>query len=149
MATDDGGLNLLAWAPLMVTLVGWYIVNHQNNKREARKEGRAAADRCKDLATSVCELGTKYWLGQPDAEAWHIKAQLDQLDVEIDCFPLYGGQSPLCDAVIKLIDAITDGDFETLSLKPHQPTDPRIANIRVARNRTLREIERQFKAHFK
>lgn len=149
MAAGDSGLNLLAWAPLLVTLAGWFIVNHQNNKREERKEGRAGADRCKALANSACELGTKYWLGQSGADTWKIKAELEQLDLEIACFPLYNGQSPLALAVVGLMDAITDGDFETKSMTPAEPNDPRITNIRVARNCVLREVERQFRAHFK
>lgn len=139
---------LLPWAAPVVTLIGWFIVNHQNNEREERKEARSAADRCKTIAREVTQSGFNYWLGKNEVAAWQIKAQLEELEVEITRFPESKGRSKLIDKHIDLVEAITALDFESASMKPRASDHSIFREMAMARQRLLYEIEHQFSKHF-
>ena len=140
--------ELIPWAAPIFTLIGWFIVNHQNNDREKRKEARAAADRCKTLARDVSQLGYNYWLGKGDVAPWQIKAHLEELEVEITRFPENKGRSCLIDRHIDLVEAITGLDFESAVMKPRPVSHGLYREIAKARQRLLSEIEAQFSQHF-
>mgnify|MGYP003586266291 FL=1 len=140
--------DLLPWTAPAITLLGWYIVNGQNNARERRKEARSAADRCKTIAREVTQLGYNYWLGKGNVEAWQIKAQLEELEVEIARFPEGKGRSKLIDRHIDLVEAITGLDFESATMKPRESGHVIYREIAIARQRLLAEIEQQFSQHF-
>lgn len=140
--------ELLPWAAPAFTLIGWFIVNHQNNNREKRKEARAAADRCKTLARDVSQLGYNYWLGEGHVAPWQIKAHLEELEVEITRFPENRGRTHLIDRYIDLVEAITSLDFESATMKPRPVGDGVYREIAKARQQLLYEIEQQFSQHF-
>ncbi|MDP3230734.1 MAG: hypothetical protein Q8N13_22560 [Acidovorax sp.] len=140
--------DLLPWLAPAFTLVGWFIVNGQNNERERRKEARAAADRCKTLAREVTQLGYNYWLGQGSVAPWQIKAQLEELEVEITRFPADKGRNKLIDRHIDLVEAVTGLDFESATMKPRPVGHAIYREMAIARQRLLSEIEQQFSAHF-
>lgn len=140
--------ELLPWAGPVITLIGWFIVNGQNNDRERRKEARSAADRCKTLAREVSQLGYNYWLGKGDVAPWQIKAQLEELEVEITRFPESKGRSKLIDRHIDLVEAITGLDFESATMKPRAASHAIYREMAIARQRLLAEIEQQFSQHF-
>lgn len=148
MAEHGGAPNLLGWAPLLLTLVGWFIVNQQANKRETRKEKRSAADRCKKLTHDVATMGVEYWTGESESNAWRIRASLEELELELTQFPLYRNQSPLIARFNRLVDAITGGKFETKSRTAVDLNDSIVTSIRQSRTELIREIERQFQVHY-
>lgn len=140
--------DLLPWAAPVFTLIGWFLVNHQNNVREKRKEARAAADRCKTLAREVSQLGYNYWLGKPDVAPWQIKAHLEELEVEITRFPENKGRSQLIDRHIDVVEAITGLDFESSTMKPRPLGHSVYREMALSRQRLLSEIEQQFSKNF-
>ena len=140
--------DFLPWMPSLLTLLGWFLVNHQNNTREQRKEMRAAADQCKNLAREGVELGMKYWVGDEDTHAWQVKAALDELEVEICRFPDHKGRIKLLEHHADLLDAITGSDFESVTRKVRPATDPLMRNVAKVRQRILHEIENQFQTHY-
>lgn len=70
--SDKLGLitNVVSW---VLIFGGWYIVNRQNNKRETRKELRAAFDEIHNNVRQLSELGINY----------HIEGHNDDLMFDI------------------------------------------------------------------
>lgn len=141
--------SFLPWAAPILTLVGWFLVNRQNNTRETRKEARSAADRCKTLAREVAQAGMEFWEGKPGVATWQIKAQLEELEVEIRRFPLNKGQPVLMERYVDLVDAIIGMDFDTPAIKHRAVADPLFAGIAKARHAFIFQIEVQFDMHFR
>lgn len=138
---------LLQWLPALIAIGGWVIVNSQNNKRETRKEGRAAADCAKKLTMEAAALGVAYLKGDR-ADSFAVKLIMEALEVELARFPLFNQGSRLMGRYVDFDTAITGGDFES----PAQPTftasSPEIRKVGNARNQLLSEIEAQFKLHY-
>lgn len=144
----DWTKDVLPWAPPALTVLGWYLVNTQSNKREVRKEMRSACDRCKALAKEAVVLGVQYWVGSKDVAAWQVKVVLDELDIEVCRFPEHQGRAELLGKYADLVDAITGYDFESSSPKSREPGDPVMREMTKARQRLLVEIEHQYEKHF-
>lgn len=140
--------EFLAWLPALLTLVGWFLVNHQNNAREARKEARSAADRCKTLARDAAHLGMQYWQQEPKIPSWQIKAVLEELEVEVCRFPEDRGRREILNKYIDLVEAITCDEFEAGVMHPRESTSPVMREIVRTRSLLLAEVEKQFQAHF-
>lgn len=140
--------DILPWAAPLLTLAGWFLVNHQNNARESRKEARSAADRCKTLVREASQLGIEYWEGKPEAASWQVKAILEELEVELCRFPEKQGRPQLLVKHVDLVEAITGHDFDSTTMVPKLHNDPVMREIANARQRLLFEVESQFSAHF-
>ena len=140
--------DYLPWAPSLLTLAGWYLVNAQNNSRERRKEVRSGADRCKALARDAAQTAIKYWEGKPDGAAWHVKANLEELEVEIRRFPISKGREELNNRYVDLVNAIAAEDFESANMQKKPPTDPIMRCISRTKQALLHEVECQFERHF-
>ena len=50
----------MQFVPWVLIIVGWAIVNHQNNRRETRKEARSMADNAKRSTIELAALGVKF-----------------------------------------------------------------------------------------
>lgn len=137
--------DFLPWLPSVFTLLGWYVINRQNNQRESRKDLRAAADRSKVLAREIAQLGFKYWAGQDETKAWQIKATLEELEVEIGRFPQVKRCSSLMDRYVDFVDAVTGYDFESTNFYKKAEDHPVFQKISLTRQKLLAEIENQFK----
>lgn len=140
--------NLLPWLPPVFTLVGWFIVNRQNNQREARKEARSAADRCKVLVREVAQYGIEYWNGTGDIKSWKIRASFEELEVEIGRFQDRATQDHLLTLQAELVDAVMGHNFDTASFKPVAPDHPVFKEIPAARQRLLVAIEKELARQF-
>ncbi|MCX8490846.1 MAG: hypothetical protein ORN54_07245 [Cyclobacteriaceae bacterium] len=148
MNTDIQTL-FLSSIPTIVTLIGWYIVNRQNNKRETRKEIRSAADKSKDLLREVSINGFEYWQGNPDVPAWKITSLLGELEVELCRFPDGKNlQTTLLNILTDLTDAITGGQFESKNRPVRTPKDKEMREIAKCRENLLRAIESKYKEHY-
>lgn len=152
LTTWFGGIDwkgdFLPWLPSAFTLIGWRIVNQQNNQREARKDIRGAADRCKTLARDVAQSGFTYWAGQDEVKTWQIKAALEELEVEIGRFPESKGGAELLVCHVDFVDAVTGYDFESVTFYKKAADHPVFHLIALTRQRLLAEIESQFKKHY-
>lgn len=148
MAGVDWTRDVLPWAPPALTVLGWYLVNRQSNRREIRKEMRSACDRCKALVKEAVVLGVQYWSSTNDVQAWQVKAVLEELDIELCRFPDKHGRQDLLGKHADLLDAITGADFESPSRKVRGTADPVIRQMAKARQRLLVEIESKFEQHY-
>ena len=135
---------------LVAVLTGWVVTNHQNNKRETRKEGRSACDAGKKYALEIASKGKKYLCNRDSEVAFDIKSELDLLEVELGRIPYFGigPNSTLMNKFIGFSESITGGDFEQKGAKNLLPTDERIQAIVRHRNQLMQEIEKQFKLQF-
>lgn len=140
--------SLLPWFPSALTLLGWYVVNRQNNLRETRKEARSAADRCKVLAREAAQHGIEYWSGSGDVKPWKIRANLEELEVEIGRFQNQAMQDKLLEAHAELVDAVMGHNFDTAGFKPVTQDHPVFKEIPAARQRLLVTIERELTGQF-
>ena len=140
--------EMLPWLPSLLTLAGWFLVNHQNNTRERRKDARSAADKCKALAREAAQLGIDYW-GGGDQVAWKVKAALEELEVEIRRFPAHKGREQLTDALADFVDAVATGDdFDTTHRAPKPPDGLVMRDLARTRQAFLHVVEAQFEKYF-
>lgn len=132
--------HLIPWLPSLFTLLGWSVVNWQNNTREQRKEARSAADRCKVLLRDASKTAIQYWSGQNEAKDWQVRALFEELEVEIGCLPQKN-----IDALLKIYSALVDAalgyNFGTATFKPVAPDHPVFKEITLSRQRLLSAIE--------
>jgi hypothetical protein len=140
--------DALPWLPPLLTLAGWFLVNHQNNSRERRKDARSAADRCKTLARESAQLAIKYWEAKADDSVWQLKAALEELEVEIRRFPAEKGRNELNEKYTDLVEVITGDDFDTATRQPKLADDAITKNIARTRQAFLHEVEAQFEKHY-
>lgn len=77
--------QVITW---LLVLLGWTIVNAQNNRREERKELRAALDRLSLRIEKLVVLSIKYWQSEVSSESddtsWEIKRDLDNVEASIN-----------------------------------------------------------------
>lgn len=145
----DFKVGLLPWLPSAFTLLGWNIVNRQNNKRETRKEERAAADRCKVLAREVAQHGIEYWSGSSEVKPWKIRAGFEELEVEIERFKSASMRGKLLNLQAELVDAVMGHNFDQVNFKPVAQDHPVFKEIPAARQRLLFAVERELALQFK
>lgn len=148
MAELDWTRDVLPWAAPALTVLGWYLVNKQSNKREVRKEMRAVCDRSKALVREAVALGMQYWAGTNGVLAWQVKAVLEELEVELSRFPDRHGRQDLLGKHADLLDAITGADFESKERTVRGEGDPLLRDMARARQRLLIEIEHKFDVHY-
>ena len=136
---------ILKGLPLLLVVVGWALVNEQNNNRETRKELRKAADEAKALVRDLYKIAHKYYTHADAAIAFQIKDQLDELETELRRLPAYQADeaagSKLLHAYNDYADAITDDPFESAKLSPLLPDDETIKRISRAKQALLMHIE--------
>ncbi|MEH3087689.1 MAG: hypothetical protein PGN26_14410 [Xylophilus ampelinus] len=134
--------------PSILVVAGWIIVNWQNDKRELRKEARSNADAVKKTIIEVAEKGVMYWTNSKEDESYKLTSTLDQIEVELQRFPIFKQGGYLASAFIAFGDAITDGNFESASRTAVLIDDQRIRRIYLKRNELMRTIEQQFIVHY-
>lgn len=137
---------VLPWLPTGFTLTGWYVVNRQNNKREARKEERALIDSVKKLVIDLTGQARSYMCTEArneDIEA-DIKLRLSQIEIELGRLPRYAETSSLVDAVAAFGDAATSADFESATRSARKISDPEPQMLALTRNDLLQKLELLF-----
>ena len=137
---------VLPWLPIAFTLAGWYVVNRQNNKREARKEERALIDGVKKLVIDLTGQARSYMCTEArdeDQEA-DIKLRLSQMEIELGRLPCYAETPWLVDAVAAFGHAATSADFESATRSARKVSDPEPQTLALARNELLQKLEQLF-----
>jgi hypothetical protein len=137
---------VLPWLPTTATLIGWYVVNLQNNKREARKEERALIDGVKKLVIDLTGQARSYMCAEARDEGveTEIKLKLSQVEIELGRFPRYAETPALVDAVAAFGDAATGADFESATRTARKNSDPEPQALALARNDLLQKLESLF-----
>lgn len=135
-------------APVLLVIVGWAVVNHQNNLRETRKERRKAADEAKSIAKELSQLAVIYYTKADRDKELPIKNLLDELEIELSRLPKNGTNTLEMTALInclnELRDAITLDPFESDVLKPLDSDSNILRTIALSKNRLLGQIEKTF-----
>jgi hypothetical protein len=90
-ATPSVESDWLRFAPLLLTIIGWYFVNRQSNQRETRKEHRALVDIAKKQVSEISINAQKYLQDAESKLASDIKWAIDALEIECVEFRTTGG----------------------------------------------------------
>lgn len=130
--------------PVLIAVVGWILVNAQNNQRETRKEGRAAADNAKKLAMEASSLSIAYLKGSRDDPS-AVKAAFELLELELGRFKHFNDGSTLMVRFVEFDNAATGGDFESVDQPVYSAASLQVRKVLTSRNLLISEIERQFK----
>lgn len=145
MIQDQPSLQIITW---LLIIVGWGIVNHQNNIRETRKEARSMADEAKTSVVNTCTAAIAYFSDSNETGAAELKSSLELLEIELERFPLFKDGSTLMVKFLNFNQAIMGGDFESLTREIKGLDSAEVKSLRRSRNALLAEIERQFRIHF-
>jgi hypothetical protein len=138
----------LRYAPLLLTIAGWYFVNLQSNRRETRKEHRALLDITKKQVSEICANALKYLQDSDSKLAPEIKWALSSVEIEFCRLPGYGKSSPLLARYVSFVDACTSGDFEQIERLAESIDSPRSQAIVEARNALLESMESWFSSEY-
>jgi hypothetical protein len=135
----------------VLIVLGWMVVNHQNNKRETRKEARSMSDLAKIATKKISSLSEKYLTTVQEDEqlSLEIKSELELLEVELERFPDFSKESPLMTKFSAFADSITGGEFEAKNRRADAQDADSVRKVRRSRTDLLSEIENQFSKHFK
>lgn len=135
---------------IIAVILGWIVTNSQSNKRETRKEGRAACDSIKEYVLQASIKGREYYSTRTEELAFDTKSELELLEIELSRIPYFGvgENSTLMSRYVDFSNALTDGDFEQKDAPKYTATDKKMQRIIRVRNVLLREVERQFKLQF-
>ncbi|MBV8603221.1 MAG: hypothetical protein JO224_00920 [Pelomonas sp.] len=145
MSLDD----FLKWLPPILVVLGWIVVNWQNDKRELRKEARTLIDAAKKSVGEIAVKAVNYHVDGQHGLAFEIKAGLDALEIECERLPFFVVKnSPLMGAHVAFSDAVTGGDFEATAPAKKAPNSPEVATILRTRTEMLAELERVFRVHY-
>jgi hypothetical protein len=133
------------YAPLLLTIAGWWIVNGQNNKREARKEHRALVDGVKRQVLELSVQSLKYLKDTESDLAPSIKWSFDALEVEFTRIPEYAtATSNMMLHFVAFSDACTGGTFEQANRESLDFASPEAQQIISTRNQLLETMESWF-----
>lgn len=137
--------ELLRFAPLLLTITGWWLVNRQNNKREARKEHRVLVDTAKREIMKIADDATSYFMDTMSVLSPKIKWALDALEIELERMPHAGANHrDLSEAFINFAEACTGGEFEQKNRTRLDHTSAEVRAIHLTRNKLLSVMERHF-----
>lgn len=141
---------LAPWAPAALTILGWWVVNWQANRREIRKEQRSIADAAKKLTVSCADeaIGYHCTKGRDESTEGQIKSQLELIEIELARIPEYREDKELVRAMAAFADACTGGEFESSSKGQLSRSDPLLVRISSERNFLLVRIEESFSRRF-
>jgi hypothetical protein len=145
-ATQAIGLGLL--------VLGWFLVNRQNNHREFRKETRQLIDRTREHVATAVETAAKYQSGAIEekdrhVEGWKLLLALYQIRGSINALTKKGIDTGACaHPYIDLKICITGADFMTAEWKAWNPEDPRWLELLAASNKINDTLEHIFIERF-
>jgi hypothetical protein len=139
-----GWAQVITW---LLVILGWLLVNRQNNIREKRKEIRSLLDKIQSFLDEIEYQAIQYHTSQQSDElAFQLKRNLNKkfqnklsvlklrnLDIQ-NCYP----------HLKQLRQAVTLENFDTSGFKPKNISDDVIKNIWLAKENLSQELERCF-----
>ena len=113
-------------APLgswVLVIVGWIVVNHGNNKREARKEMKAAVEAIIARSEKISDLAYDYFTAPPSPSnsrlAATIRSELKTLATELTNLRKASDKKICAEhALICLRQSVTSGKFDSADREP-------------------------------
>lgn len=140
-------INWVAW---LLVLLGWLVVNHQNNLRESRKELRASLDNIVKDIDALKELSLKYFTTRHKDSyetAFRIKAELARLIRTIERLSNNNPSFNVMPHLGEFMDAVSGDDFENdkRSIKSYSNNiDTSLYNIPYCAENLVQAIELSF-----
>jgi hypothetical protein len=139
---------------LALLVLGWFLVNRQNNRRESRKEARQLIDRAQSHLAAAVDIAAKYQCGSckendQHIEGWKLLLALGQIRGSINTLGKKGIDPKSCARpYIVLKRCINGADFMTANWKPWQPDDSRWLELLSATHNLSEAMERLFIDNF-
>jgi len=147
LSTPDSTTNLSAYAPIvtwLIVIIGWLVVNNQNNNRESRKELRTRIDCLRNQIEGVEAQAIKYHTSVHDENlGLKIKLSIERIanDVNILGISLSNNFSFL---VFQFRKSITLNNFDSHEHTILNADNELIQNIASAIQSLTIEIEKAY-----
>jgi hypothetical protein len=142
------GNELLRYAPLIMTVVGWWYVNSQSNRRETRKEHRALIDASKREVANIANEAAEYRCDVRSDLAPKIKWSLQALEIDLERLPGFFPTSEIMKGLMDFSDACTGGDFEMTERVAHLAESEEVRSIFAQRNLLIQHLEKWFRSQY-
>lgn len=146
---------ILPWLSPALVVLGWWIVNKQNNAREKRKEVRQLADRIINDVDELAKKTTEYHSRNCDSAeerkslGWRLTLSLTRLSSHLQLLHDKGLDTGDCNvAYIELKRIATGGDFMTAGESIWPLSDMRWIQLLYATERLCKALESAFNRAF-
>jgi hypothetical protein len=138
--------NAISWS---LIVVGWVIVNRQNNDRETRKEIRAALLDLYKLLDEIEDDAFAYHTGTSDPVlARKIKRSISQIAPRIKLALRNRLECKYSHPLFEFRKSITLTNFETKMFQPKAPNDQFFTDIMDAKQSLILRLDLAFNAKF-
>ncbi len=153
MASSSGYLQYSFVLPAALTVLGWFIVARQADRRDYRKEVREHIGDLHEVAGVVRVGATEYWLNSTPktaaGAAVSLKAEVKRLSRQVTALTAAGLHFEGATLMGEVRKAATGGDFEKAGRK-HSPDDvERVTDLIGALEDLLLAVDAAFYAKFK
>jgi hypothetical protein len=135
----------VSWVSWVLIVAGWVVVNHQNNKRETRKEVRASLLEVYKLLDEIEDAAYEYHSTDGDAgKARKIVRAIQQIAPRI----IMARRGPIkfkyTKALADFRRAITFSNFDTSAFERKRPEDPFFDQIAAAKRELITALEQAY-----
>jgi len=132
----------ISWA---LVILGWLVINWQHNKRETRKEIRAAFNGLYEMLNEIEDDAFSYHTGNGDpALSKRIKRRLGQIHSRINLAFMTTIRERCSREVFAFRRAVTLQNFDTVSHNSLPSTSPVFEEITATRERLINTLEQAF-----
>jgi len=136
-----------------VTIIGWFVVARQTDRREYRKEVREQVKEVRDRAVSVRSSAAAYWLNSDKklagANSASLKAELLSLSRQVQALRLSGLDFRSEELMAAARGHATGGDFDKRSRVRSEADEERLADIVGAIEDLILAVDAAFYNKFK
>jgi hypothetical protein len=137
----------------LVIILGWSIVNRQNNQREKRKEVRTLIDKVQELLNKIEIDAISYHTQVSNTEelAFQLKRNLNQtLRDKLEILEIRQIDVSHCRNLHKeLRKAVTLNNFDTANFQAQILSSSIIRGISLTKDRLSQELEKRFAQQYK
>ncbi len=150
-ACDSAGLLEISGAvvPWLLVIAGWFFVARDNNKRERRKELRAALSQLTEKIRRCEQDAHEYWMSSAGSEraialGIGLKRLLQSIAAERSRLQQECKMGDSTDELIAYRRAVTGGDFEQQSRQPSSSASERLQEISESAVDLVEKLEAEF-----
>jgi hypothetical protein len=113
------------YLPLLLTIIGWWVVSNQNDRRERRKEIRELIKQVEQRVDTIISTATAYYaLDGKDLKCPELAAKMryniSALEPLRKRIKIAGLECEIVEEIISFKQAVTGGQFESVGRKKHQ-----------------------------
>lgn len=138
-----------AW---VIAFAGWFVVSRGNDKREKRKEIRAALTAARELVGQIEALATEYYTAEagPDAVAtgFKVKRSLKRLAADLSSIKRAHPKLALEAELVWFRQIVTGGDFDSASRPLRLTGDILFVEISDKASALISAIEDRFRVAY-